>query len=354
MTTVDVKTAFLYGKLDEEIYMEQLEGFPEKGQETKVYRLKRAIYGLKQAARAWWGQLAESAKSMGFKGLWADTGIYIYRSQKGVVVMITYVDNIISLGTKSLAEEKKSMFMNSWECRDLGSPTEFLSMRIKRKDGRIYLDQTNYLDKILEHFGMTNARPARTPMVEGYYPRPNEGEANPELRQLFQSIIGSLMYLMLRTRPDIAYAVVKLSKFAANPTQEHVNEALYIIKYLVGTRDYALVYDGSSGLSEGLIAYTNSDYAQDPTHRKSQTGDIILLAGGPVSWRSHTQKTVATSSTEAKYMALSDCRKQAVWFWIMLKELGFPLKVPVPIYADNQASIFNASNSVQETRTKAY
>jgi hypothetical protein len=95
MTAVDVKTAFLYGKLDEEIYMEQLEEFPVKGHATKVYRLKRAIYGLKQAARAWWAQLAESAKAMGFKGLWADTGIYIYRSQKGVVIMIAYVDDII-------------------------------------------------------------------------------------------------------------------------------------------------------------------------------------------------------------------------------------------------------------------
>jgi hypothetical protein len=189
MTAVDVKTAFLYGKLDEEIYMEQLEGFPVKGHATKVYRLKRAIYGLKQAARAWWAQLADSAK-----GLWADTGIYIYRSRKGVVIMIAYVDDIIFLGTKSLAEEKKRLFMEKWECRDLGTPTEFLSMRIKRKDGQIYLDQVDYLDKVLERFGMTNARPARTPMVEGYYPLPNEGEIDPELRLLFQSVIGSLMY----------------------------------------------------------------------------------------------------------------------------------------------------------------
>jgi hypothetical protein len=266
--------------------------------------------------------------------------------------MIAYVDDIIFLGTKSLAEEKKRLFMEKWECRDLGTPTEFLSMRIKRKDGRIYLDQVDYLDKVLERFGMTNARPARTPMVEGYYPLPNEGEIDPELRLLFQSVIGSLMYLMLGTRPDIAYAVVKLAKFAANPSKEHLDKALYIMKYLVGTRDYALVYDGTGRLGSGLIAYTDSDYAQDPTHRKSQTGNVILLASAPVSWRSHQQKTVATSSTEAEYMAMSDCGKQAVWFGIMLKELGFPLKVPVPIYADNQASIFNASNPVQETRTK--
>jgi hypothetical protein len=125
-------------------------------------------------------------------------------------------------------------------------------------------------------------------MVEGYYPCLNEGSLDPEHCLLYQSIIGSLMYLMLGTRPDIAYVVIKLSKFAANPSQEHLDKALYIMKYLVGTRDYALIYDGSGGVGNSLIAYTDSDYAQDSTHRKSRTGNIILRANGPVSWRSHT------------------------------------------------------------------
>jgi hypothetical protein len=263
MTAVDVKTAFLYGKLDEEIYMEQPEGFPSKGRETKVYRLKRAIYGLKQAARAWWTQLEESVKTMGFTRLMADTGIFVYRSRKGIVVMVAYVDDIIFFGTKQLADEKKRLFMNKWECRDLGTPTKFLSMRIKRIDGRICLDQIDYLEKVLDRFRMTNAKSARTPMVEGYYPLPHEGEIDTDLRQLFQQVIGSLMYLMLGTRPDIAYAVTKLAKHAANPSKEHLDKAYYILKYLAGTRKYALVYDGSGGVGKGLVAYTDSDYAQD-------------------------------------------------------------------------------------------
>ncbi|KAJ2929121.1 hypothetical protein H1R20_g7970, partial [Candolleomyces eurysporus] len=199
MTAVDVKTAFLYGKLDEEIYMEQPEGFYHKGQEQKVYRLRRAIYGLKQAARAWWQELEQSVKKMGFVRLNADSGIFIFRSDLGVVILIAYVDDIIFFGKKSLADEKKAEFMLKWECRDLGTPTEFLSMRIKIDGDKISLDQSVYLEKVLERFGMTNAKAARTPMVEGYYPSKHTGPNNLTLMRKYQSVIGSLLYLMLGT-----------------------------------------------------------------------------------------------------------------------------------------------------------
>ncbi|RXW12297.1 hypothetical protein EST38_g13555 [Candolleomyces aberdarensis] len=249
MTAVDVKTAFLYGKLDEEIYMEQPEGFHQKGQEQKVYRLRRAIYGLKQAARAWWLELEQSVKKMGFTWLHSDSGIFIFRSKQGMVIMIAYVDDIIFFGKKILADEKKAEFMKKWECRDLGSPTEFLSMRIKVDEDKILLDQSVYLEKVLDRFGMTNAKPARTPMVEGYYPSKHDGKPDLQLTRKYQSVIGSLLYLMLGTRPDIAYAVTKLAQHCANPTPEHLNKALYIMKYLVGTRNYSMVYEGNKELA---------------------------------------------------------------------------------------------------------
>jgi hypothetical protein len=266
--------------------------------------------------------------------------------------MVAYIDDIIFFGDKALADEKKRLFMGKWECQDFGTPIEFLSMRIKRKDGQIYLDQVDYLDKILARFNMSNAKPARTPMVKGYYPLPNEGALDPELCQLFQSVIGSLMYLILGTCPDIAYAVTKLAKHAANPSREHLDKALYIMKYLAGTCDYALIYDGTGGVGTRLVAYTDSDYAQDPMHQLFQTGNLVTLASGPVSWKSFVQKSVATSLTEAEYMALCNCAKQVVWFKIMLDRLGFLMRYPVPIYTDNQGSIFNASNPTQERRTK--
>jgi len=342
---LDVKTAYLYGKLDEEIYMEQPEGFKIKGQERKVLRLRRAIYGLKQASLVWWRELANSLKDLGFKRLYSDAGIFICRHSNGTyAIVVAYVDDILFVGpTQSFIESKKKLFMTKWECRDLGDCKEFLRMRVQRKGRSIYLDQCSYLEKVIERFGMINAKYARTPLPEGYIPKANEGEVNPQIRTKFQQIIGSLLYIMLGTRPDIAFAVTKLSQFAANPTQEHLDKAKYVLRYLAGTSKYALVYNGAT--NKGLIAYTDSDYAADPIKRRSTTGFLFKLAAGIISWQSRAQKTIALSATEAEYMALSDCSRQAVWIQNIFSELGFPVK-PTQICADNESGIFIASNPV--------
>jgi len=154
---------------------------------------------------------------------------------------------------------------------------------------------------------------------------------------------------MLGTRPDIAFAVTKLAQYAANPSKEHLNKALYICRYLVGTPNYHLTYDGSSG--QGLSACTDSDWASDDVTRRSQSGYFVKMAKGLISWTSRAQKTVALSSTEAEYMALSDCSRQVVWMHTLLGELGYSLR-PIPICGDNQGSIFIASNPVTEKRSK--
>jgi hypothetical protein len=182
-----VKTGFLYGKLDEEIYMEQPEGFKIKGQEHKVLRLHRAIYGLKQAALAWWREFANSLKEMGFKRLYSDAGIFICRHSNGTfAIIVAYVDDVLFVGpNKSFIYSKKQLFMTKWECCDLGDCKEFLLMRITRKGQSIYIDQCSYLDKVVERFGMTNAKLAHTPLPTGYTPTPNQGEVNPHMCTLF-------------------------------------------------------------------------------------------------------------------------------------------------------------------------
>jgi hypothetical protein len=348
---LDVKNAFLYGKLDEELYMEQPEGFKVKGQERKVLRLRRALYGLKQAALVWWRELANSLKQLGFKRLYSDAGLFICRHDDGTfAIIVAYVDDILFVGpNRSFIQSKKKLFMDKWECRDLGDCQEFLRMRIRRKGRSIILDQCSYLNKVVERFGMTNAKFAQTPLPTGYQPTLNQGEVNPQLRSEFQQVVGSLLYIMLGTRPDIAYAVTKLAQFAANPSKEHLDKARYIVRYLAGTSNYALVFNGAS--NKGLIAYTDSDYAADPIKRRSTTGFLFKLANGIISWQSRAQKTIALSATEAEYMALSDCSRQAVWIQNILSELGLNTKA-VPICADNEGGIFIASNPVQERRTK--
>ena len=137
-----------------------------------------------------------------------------------------------------------------------------------------------------------------------YIPQPAKTQADSKLQQCFQSVIGNLLYLMIGMRPDIAFAVINLSQFA-NPAKEHLHHALGICHYLAGTLNYLLVYNGGSNM--GLIAYTDSDWASDPIHHRSQTGFFMKLADGIITWSSRAQKTIALSSTEAEYMAMSDC-----------------------------------------------
>jgi hypothetical protein len=154
---------------------------------------------------------------------------------------------------------------------------------------------------------------------------------------------------MIGTRPDIAYAVTKLSQFAVNPNKDHLDRAMYICRYLLGTSDYALVYNGKS--DGGLLAYADSDWASDPITRKSTTGYLVKLANGVFCWNSRAQKSIALSSTEAEYMSLADTSRQLVWIQSLFEEISIIL-APIPLCGDNQGSIFLASNPVQEKRIK--
>jgi len=351
ITGLDVWSAYLYGKLNEEIYMEQPKGFAVHGQERKVLRLWRALYGLKQAGLAWWHTLDESLKELGFERLKSEAGIFFYKKKgTNIVIGIIYIDDALFCGpNKAVVDAIKAQFMCKWECRDLGEPNEFLPMRITRKGHAIHLDQCAYLQKVVERCGMLNAKSASTPLLAGYYAAKNTEPFDVDLHSCFQMVIGSLLYLILGTRPDIAFAVTHLSRHAVNPSQDHLNKALYICRYLIGTSTYSLVYNGGSGA--GLIAWTDSDWGSDPTSRLSQTGFYLKLADGLISWTSCAQKTIVHSSTEAEYMALSDCACQVTWIRSLLGELGYKLKA-IPICSDNQGSIFMASNPVMEPRSK--
>ncbi|GJE98550.1 hypothetical protein PsYK624_147820 [Phanerochaete sordida] len=347
---LDVRNAYLYGDLPEEIYLEQPEGFAAKGKEHMVLRLLKALYGLKQAGLVWWRALDKSMQEMGFTRLKSDAGVFIKWDGTDRIVAIVYVDDAIFAGpNKAKVLAAKAQFMARWECRDLGDAKEFLRMRILKHGSAISIDQCAYLDKVLERCGMQNCKPAATPLPHKYTPAKYDGPVDPARRSRFQTIIGSLMYLMLGTRPDIAFAVTKLAQHSANPSEDHVSKALYICRYLQGTREYALEFSGQEGL--GLVAFTDSDWGSDPIDRRSQTGYLLRLAGGAFSWNSRAQRTVAHSSMDAEYMALSDCSRQVVWVRALLAELGYTLD-STPICCDNQGAIFVSSNPVTERRSK--
>ena len=216
MHAVDVKSAYLYGKLDEEIYMQQPQGFLEKGKENLVWRLTRALYGLKQGGLAWWHELEASMKRMGFTCLQSDAGIFF--NKKYGIIIIAYVDDCIFLG-KDLKRvlQAKEAFMEIWECRDLGEVKEFLRMRIWHQGRKLILDQHDYLEKVVQRFKLQKSNAAHTPLPFGYEPEENKETATAAHRLEYQSVIGSLLYIMLGTRPDVSFAVIKMAQFSANP-----------------------------------------------------------------------------------------------------------------------------------------
>jgi hypothetical protein len=315
-----------------------------------VIKLQKALYGLKQASRSWWLALSKSLKNFGFKKIECDAGVFMYKEARNFVIIIVYVDDILLCGSnKPLIMKKKIEFMKKWECRDLGEAKEFLSMKIERIGRSIQINQRTYLSKVLKTLDLQNAKSTDTPLPQGYSPVPSTKTASPELKRKYQSIIGSLLYLMLGTRPDIAFAVTKMAQFASNPSEEHLKRLMYIGRYLVGTQDYTLTYKGHD--NQGLVLYVDSDWASDPHSRKSVSGYFAQLAGGAVSWTSQSQKSIALSSTEAEYIALSSSAKQAMWLKQLLSELKLRTG-PVTICGDNQGSIFLASNPVTEKRSK--
>ena len=266
------------------------------------------------------------------------------------MVAVIYIDNALFYGpTKHLIDEVKGVFMYKWKCRDLGPAKEFLHIRIWRNGSKILIDQCIYLEQVLERFSMTNARSATTPLPQGYYSLSYNGQVDPDVQSCFQQVIESLLYIILDTWSDIVYAVTALSQHAAKPSQEHLDKALYICQYLLGTHLYSLVFDGAS--KARLIAFTDSDWASDPNIHHSQTGWFIKLANCIFSWKLQQQQQTVYSFTEAEYIALSDCSKQVVWLQSLLEELGYQLH-PIPICGDNQTSIFMASNPVTEKRNK--
>ena len=184
---------------------------------------------------------------------------------------------------------------------------------------------------------------------KGYHPSPNDGTVDPKMQTQYQQIIGSLMYIMLGTRPDVAYPVTKMAQRAANPSQDHLNRTRHICHYLAGTSKYALVCNGNT--NKGLVPCAGSDWASNPVDRRSTTGYMVKLADAIFICNSRAQRTVVLSSTEAEYMSLSDTSRQLVWIKALLSELGVNLG-PIPLCGDNQGSIFMASNPVQERRIK--
>lgn len=354
---MDVKTAFLYGDLKEEVYMEQPDGFKDKDKPDHVCHLLQALYGLKQAPKMWYAKLDEFlVAELSFEHIDGDSCLYILRDREEVVVLTVYVDDLlIAASTMTAMEKTKALLSKRFEMKDLGDAKLILGMEITRNRvvGTLKLAQTKYAEKVLEKFKMAGCKTVATPMEVGLELVKNK---DPVVNEPYREAVGSLMYLMVGTRPDLAFAVGKLSRYVDAYGPEHWTAIKRALRYVNGTKDKGLLYTKHAGMD--LLGYSDADWAGDHESRRSTSGHLFILGGAAVSWASTMQKSVALSTMEAEYMALSDACKEGVWLSKLIQDVeakstGKEVQMaPVKVMVDNAGCINFAKNPVEHKRTK--
>jgi hypothetical protein len=284
---LDVKSAFLNGDLLEEVYVQQPPGYVKAGDEDKVLRLRKALYGLRQAPRAWNAKLDDSLSSLGFERCPSDHAVYRRGTCDSLLLVGVYVDDLVITGmdTKEISLFKKQM-TELFSMSDLGKLSFYLGIEVTQERDRITLCQAAYAKKLLERTGLTDCNPCTTPM-EARLKLSKQGTGAPVDVTLYRSVIGGLRYLT-HTRPDITFAVSYLSRFMEAPASEHYAAVKHLLRYVAGTLDHGCVYSCGKGELK-LTGFSDSDHAGDTNDRKSTTGVIFFLGTSPVSWQSQKQ-----------------------------------------------------------------
>lgn len=346
---MDVDTAFLNGDLDVEVFMAQPEGFVKTSERNKVCLLKRSLYGLKQAPRAWNIKLNQTLASMGFIQTSSESCVFLKRiNDKENILVAVYVDDLICLYHNDMTFDNfKTEIQKYFSCKDLGQIHYCIGLNVYVSNDTIKINQKTYIEKVLQKFNMIYCKPCCVPLNKRL-----ESSVNPSKSQddyPYQALIGCLMYLAINSRPDIAFTVSYLSQFNTKYDKSHWEAAKNCLRYLNHTKDICISY--KQGGHGDLNGFSDADWANCPIDRRSYTGYYFEFAGGPVAWESRKQPTVALSSAEAEYMALSSATKEACFLRTLIMELSG--KIPnITIYSDSQSAQKLALNPIHHNRTK--
>nr|GEX24794.1 putative ribonuclease H-like domain-containing protein [Tanacetum cinerariifolium] len=355
---MDVKSAFLYGTIDEEVYVMQPPGFHDPEYPAKVYKVEKAMYGLHQAPRAWYGTLSKYLLKNGFQRGTIDQTLFIRRQREDFILVQVYVDDIIFGPSNSqLCREFEALMHKKFQMSAMGELNFFLGLQVLQKEDGIFLSQDKYIGDILKKFGFSDVRSSNTPM-DKENPWGKEGPGKDVELCLYRSMIGSLMYLTA-SGPDIMFVVCACARYQVTPKECHLHAVKRIFRYLKGHPKLGLWYPKASSFD--LVAYSDSDYGGASQDRKSTTGGSQFLGrrylkGKPclglwypkdspfdlvaysdsdyagasldkksttrgcqflecrlISWQCKKQIVVATSSTEAEYVAAASGCAQPRW-----------------------------------------
>ncbi|GJU62608.1 putative ribonuclease H-like domain-containing protein [Tanacetum coccineum] len=345
---MDVKSAFLYGKIDEEVYVSQPLGFVDPKFPKKVYKVVKALYGLHQAPRAWYATLSTFLLKSGYRRGTIDKTLFIKKDKNDIMLVQVYVDDIIFGSTKrSWCDEFEALMKSRFQMSSMGELTFFLGLQVKQKEDGIFISQDKYVAEILKKFDFASVKTASTP-IETQKPLTKDEEAADVDVHLYRSMIGSLMYLTA-SRPDIMFAVCACSRFQVTPKTSHLNAVKRIFRYLKGKPKLGLWYPRVSSFD--LEAYSDSDYAGANLDRKSTTGGCQFLGRRLISWQCKKQTIMATSTIEAEYVATANCCGQVLWIQNQMLDYGFNF-MNTKIYIDNESTICIVKNPVFHSKIK--
>nr|CAN63433.1 hypothetical protein VITISV_033829 [Vitis vinifera] len=315
---LDVKSAFLNGYLEEEIFVEQPEGFAIKGKEEKVYLLKKALYGLRQAPRAWYSRIDTHLLTLGFHKSLSEFTLYIEKIEEDILIVSLYVDDLLVTGSNAgFVNKFKAEMEHVFDMTDLSEMSYFLGMEVHQKQNEIFICQQKYAKEILKKFKMEECKPTSTPMnqKEKFC---KEDSAKKVDEGLYRSMIGCLMYLTT-TRPDIMHVVSLLSRYMHCASEIHFQATKRVIRYVKGTMDYGIKF--SQVQSFNFHGFSNSDWAGCVDDMRSTSGYCFSFGSGVFSWSSRKQEVVAQSTAEAEYIAAVAAVNQALWLRKLLTDL---------------------------------
>ena len=352
---LDVKNAFIYAPLEEEVYV-----VPHPEMKIALgycLKLLRFLYGLRQAPRNWNAHLHDFIISIGFQRSPLDFCLYHQKRQGHVVFLAVFVDDIlIACANNKILCQVKQEFHSRFEMTDLGLAQEFLGIRINQTDAGISLNQSNYIDQLFDKY-YSCLLPCRNysdlPMKRGHIHR-EEAPATERQRAIvdafpYSEITGAVLYLSVVTRFDISFAVGVLTRHMKTPTYEACLAASRLLVYLKKSKNKGLFYSGSS---LNLHVYSDSDWASDLDTRRSTSGYVVMMAGGPISWMSKLQSIVATSSMEAEYISAYLSVQEVTWVRAVLHYLELTRDKPTTLLIDNKSAIDLAHNPVHHQRSK--
>ena len=364
---MDVETAFLEGELEEHerVYIKCPEGFDLP--EGYCYEVRKGMYGLVQAARLFWQRFSKClTKELGFKACRADQCVFVKDGKDGKLIVMLYVDDSALIGSRRDIDDFLKEISKHFTIKTEGKLNDFLGCEIIKdeKEKQCWLLQPHLVDKLQRTFGdikEVKGMPATPGTPRKVIIRAEEGDndvLDPAKHKIYRSGVGSLLYLLKHSRPELSNVIRELSKAMLRPTQDHMEEMLRVIKWVINTPNLGLkmkpevTRDRNGKIIWKLKGISDATWGSDLGDRKSITGYVLFFMGVPIAWKSKKQMCVALSSTEAEYVAMSELVKEILYVKQLLEELDIEIELPVRVYVDNIGAIHLARNNVGHAGTK--